>query len=182
MIKARELYKDFGYKKWENFNNNIEKAIQLYGNSEGVTIEPTVTPQSIGSGAVRLIKDYVINEQGVEVIKKLCGSMKPLASIPVRNEVAICSQLIKYFSHKNIKTKFQYRLTPFVFDLQVGSVFFEFDEQYHSGKVQSNIDKKKTEAATMNGFTVVRGFVTDDIVDIIIRIEEALTKNIDKSK
>lgn len=34
----------------------------------------------------------------------------------------------------------------------------------------------------MNGFTVVRGFVTDDIVDIIIRIEEALTKNIDKSK
>lgn len=171
---ARNLQKKLGYKKWDNFHNVINKAIQISKHNKDVYINQIKSPSKIGSNAVRYIIDYTINNNGVDLLKRMTGASKPTSNYSIRNETFYISLLKKYYECKKFKFDFQFRVDKYLFDCKIGDVLFEFDEPHHSNTKQSAIDNLKDICAKENGYKIVRANCNDDIIDIIIRINHII--------
>lgn len=172
---CRNLYKKLGFATWENFNFNVEKAIQLINSgSYSGTIKKTSKTVSIGSGAKREIIDYLIDDDALNLIKQLSYN-KIVGKPAVRNEIAILTLLKKYCDGKQIDFQMQYKLNNFKYDALINNnLLLEFDEQHHCRKKQQIIDLEKTNLAIEHGFYILRVGIKDDIIDIILKMEQIL--------
>ncbi len=170
---ARDLQIEMGYADWRNFHNLIEKAKQILGED---CVTKTSRSVQLPKKAKRNIVDYELSERAVKFIRIISG--KPTAkNVRVRNEIIIIEQLKRYYHSKNIPIVFQFKLASFRYDCKIGDkILFEFDEQHHQTKRQIIIDSKKTKYAELFGFIMLRAKIEDDVVDIIIRINDALSK------
>ena len=175
MYSCREIYKTIGFDRWENFNHNVEKAIQLIqsGTHRGTIIESHKLVE-IGSGAKRRIIDYTIDDDALELIKQLSYN-KTIGEIAVRNEVVLLSLLRKYCVAKGNSFEGQFLLSGFRYDALIGGrILLEFDEQHHGRGKQKYIDDEKNRIAQQNNFKIVRVGIRDDIIDIILKVEKEM--------
>ena len=172
MISARNVYKELRYVEWRNFDRLIGKAMQLIAHgTESGSIRPFMTNAKIGSGAVRAIKDYWLDDTAIELINKISQN-KLGKKIALRNETVILTMIEKYCKAKKLKFAPQFPLGGFVYDCCVdGSALIEFDELHHSAKRQRKIDADKDLTAAGNNFTLHRFSVEHDIVDILLVLE-----------
>ena len=128
----------------------------------------------IGSGAKRKIIDYLIDDDALELIKQLSYN-KTIGEIAVRNEVVLLTLLDKYCKAKGMSFEGQYFLSGFRYDALInGNILLEFDEQHHGKGKQKYIDAEKDKLAQENGFKIVRFGISDDIIDIILRVEKEM--------
>lgn len=178
MVRAREVYEKIGYKEWRNFNNLIEKAIQLISNgSERGVIMKTEKIVKIGKGAIRSILDYELDAEAVNILMRIssCKLNKP---IRLRNETVVLTMLKKYCALKGIPFDFQFELGGYRYDCRVNkNVLIEFDEQQHLVKRQKEIDDKKDLVARLNGYEIIRFDISSDIVDILHEIGRIIPIN-----
>lgn len=174
-MTARELRIKLGYSEWATFKGVISKAISLsVGNSEHY-LRKTTKEVKIGSGAVRKVLDYELNDNDIELIRLLTGTNKPTSPYKIRNETILISLLKKYYQSRNISVIFQYRLGTYRFDCLVGdNLLFEFDEPPHAQHHNKVKDDVKSDFAISGKYQVVRATLSDDIIDIVIRINNKL--------
>lgn len=69
--KARELCEKLGYKRWENFSDVIDKAMDVCrdeGQDDAYHFRPAAKMVSIGSGSLRKVKDYVLTPYALYLI------------------------------------------------------------------------------------------------------------------
>lgn len=172
MVRAREIYKSMGYVEWRNFNNLIEKAIQLINNGvERGVILKTERIAKIGYGAIRSIIDYELDADAVDILKRI-SSYKLNKAIRLRNEAVVLTMLEKYCKLKAIPFEFQFALDGYKYDCIVNSnILIEFDEQQHVTKRQRDVDGKKNFSAKSGGYKMIRFDISNDIIDIICAIE-----------
>lgn len=172
---ARDIKGRFGYKEWRNFDGVIKRAIHLINFTccDGV-IKKTRRNVTIGSGAIREINDYLLDHDGLELIKKLSSSQKLNNIFSIRNESVVLQLIEKYCREKAIFFSFQYFLEEYRFDCIVGeNILIEFDEPHHIWNTkQKIIDAKKEKIALLNGCKIFRIDLNMDIVDIILYIEK----------
>ncbi len=172
MITARKLQQEVNYKEWRNFNSLILRAKNLINNGvESGFIKDTEYPVNIGSGAIRLVEDYELDNDAVNLIKKLALSYKLGNSYSTRNETAVLGLLQKYCVNKGYVYDFQFNLDKFIFDFRCENILLEFDEPHHQTKRQKKTDLDKEHIAIENGYKLFRFTLRNDIVDIIICIE-----------
>ena len=175
LISARDVYREYGYARWENFANLIKRAQNLIESGERLgRITETRKPVTTGFGAVRQIVDYLLDDTAAILVGELASSVKLTGHFHIRNETVLLGLARKYCMSKGIMFKFQYPLSGFVYDALVGdSVLIEFDEPGHlKGTRQRGIDAQKDVAAQKAGLTLLRFDLTHDIIDIIVAIEE----------
>jgi very-short-patch-repair endonuclease len=172
MITARKLQKHVSYKEWRNFNTLIIRAKNLIANGveNGIIIEIKHTVL-IGSGAVRIIDDYELDNDAENLIKRLSLSYKLGKSYSTRNETAVLGLLQKYCVNKGFSYDFQFKLDNFFYDFRCELILIEFDEPHHQNRRQKKTDLNKESAATKNGYKLFRFTLKDDIVDMINCIE-----------
>jgi very-short-patch-repair endonuclease len=172
MTSARKLQLETKYEKWDNFNNLIARAKNLitHGLYAGEIID-TECSINIGSGAVRCVKDYLLDKHSERLIKKMALSYKLGKVFLMRNETAVLGLLQKYCKHKGYYSEFQFHLGCYIFDFRCENLLIEFDEPSHIGKRQKNVDALKNKTAQENGYLIFRFGLTHDIVDIIFCVE-----------
>lgn len=172
MKSARNLQKEVNYKEWRNFNTLILRAKNLISNGvESGVIKEAECAINIGSGAIRLVEDYELDEQAVQLIKRLALAYKLGKSHSTRNETAILGLLQKYCINKNYKYGFQFKLDNYIFDFQCENILIEFDEPHHENKRQQKIDADKDGVAKRNKYKLFRFTLYNDVIDIILCIE-----------
>ena len=174
MYSCRDIYKsEFGYKRWENFNDVIKQVLQLHKSGIiDVDISKTTKTVEIGRHAKRDIVDYVIDDRTKNVILSFCPN-KIHRVKPVRNETVVMGLLEKYFNAKGIEFEFQKHIGDYVADALVGGkIIIEHDEPYHTKVTIKKRDSKKDAFYTENGYKIFRCETDDDVVDIIIGIEK----------
>lgn len=75
-------------------------------------------------------------------------------------EAAKYAKLERKLKAEGIRHKFEYPLTPFIFDLALKfngkKVLIEFDGRYHDSGPQENRDKQKNKVAKANGWLLLR--------------------------
>lgn len=169
---ARSLYKEVGYCKWDKFHLVVKKAIQLINNGlQKGNIKESHVEIKIGSGAVRKIIDYTIDEDGLILIYNLCSKHKIVNVKEIRNETQILRLVEKYCLFIGLSFKFQYRLDKYLYDACVNDkVLIEFDEDHHTTIAQNKIDAIKDNTAKQNGYQILRFDTHCDIIDIIIKL------------
>jgi hypothetical protein len=166
--KARKIYKKIGYVKWENFDNLIGRAKNLIANAiKTGEIEDTHLIVDLGCGAKRKIKDYLLDDDALNLLSELSCSHKLNKVFSIRNEIAIISLLKKYCAIKKIPFKFQYKLGSYIYDCRINNFLLEFDEPHHKGSRQKTIDWNKDIVAKKNNYKIIRIELKDDIMDII---------------
>ena len=172
MTTARKLQKDYNYKEWRNFNTLILRAKNLIANGveNGVILDIKHTVP-IGSGAVRIIDDYELDNDAENLIKKLSLSYKLGGSYTTRNETAILGLLQKYCIHKGFLYDFQFKLDKYIYDFCCEHILIEFDEPHHQNSRQNRTDLNKENTAIENGYKLFRFTLKDDVVDMIKCIE-----------
>ena len=172
MVYGRDLSKNMEYVRWENFNNLVEKAVQLINSgTEKGTITRITKLVSTGKNAKRNITDYEIDMDAVNLLERL-SSYKLNKSIRLRNETVILTMVKKYCTLKKIPFVFQFRINEFRYDCCVNNnTLIEFDEQQHHHSKQIAIDERKNIAAQLNGFKLIRFNISHDIIDIIIELD-----------
>lgn len=179
MISARGLCSTMGYSEWRNFDRVVEKAKQLIasGICDGV-INDTTLEVSLGSGAIRKVRDYLVDDKGMETILSLCASKLRNDRPQARNETALLALVKKYCAGKGVPFAFQAALEQYVYDACVaGRILIEFDEQHHfTSKSQRSIDVCKEETASRLGYSLLRFKVSHDIIDIILEIDRCLAQ------
>jgi very-short-patch-repair endonuclease len=175
MITARNLQQEVNYKEWRNFNTLIIRAKNLINNGveSGFILDAKCTV-NIGSGAVRIVDDYKLDEDAANLIKRLALSYKLGKSYSTRNETAILGLLQKYCVNKGYLHGFQYKLDKFIFDFRCENILIEFDEPHHQNKRQEKTDMEKEKVAVGNDYKLFRFTLQNDIVDIILCIEANL--------
>ena len=174
LVRARTIYVDMGYVRWRRFNGLVGRARNLIANGEAMgVIKCTTTQVAIGSGAIRRVRDYLLDEQAVELVTKLSSSVKLNGYYHIRNECVILGLLKKYCTARDIHFEFQQRCGTAVFDAVIGRrIAIEFDEPHHIEDVEQRIrDKAKDAIATDFGLTVLRFTIVHDIVDVILAVE-----------
>ncbi len=172
MITARSLQKEVNYKEWRNFNTLILRAKNLISNGvESGVIKETECAVNIGSGAIRLVEDYELDERAVYLIKRLALAYKLGKSYSTRNETAVLGLLQKYCVSKNYFHDFQFKLENYIFDFQCENILIEFDEPQHQNRRQRAIDIDKENIAKKNNYKLFRFTLHNDIIDIIMYIE-----------
>lgn len=170
-MNARKLQKQLNYIDWRNFNNLILRAENLIKNGiENGLITKTICTVKLGSGSLRNIPDYYMDERAQILIKKLALSYKLNKSYLIRNETSILSLLQKYCIYKNIDYEFQFKLDKYIYDFKYEKTLIEFDEPHHKETRQSFIDEEKNINAKNNGFKIVRIGLHKDIIDLIIML------------
>ena len=176
MVRARDICESMGYKTWRNFNNLIEKAIQLInsGTERGIILK-TDTIVKTGYGANRKIVDYELDDDAVNVLKCI-SSYKLNKAIRLRNESVMLTLLKKYCYLKGISFDFQFNLDKYKYDCCINNnILIEFDEQQHAVNRQKIIDEKKNEVAKLFGYHVMRFDISNDIVDIIDTLDRYMS-------
>lgn len=172
MKKARELQIECGYAKWERFHGVLLRADNIIRNGfRDGSITKCEKMSCLGSGAIRRIIDYLVDEGAENLIKELCLSYKINGSYCIRNEAATLSLLKKYCRYKGFSYEFQYKINNFVYDFRCNKILIEFDEPHHNESRQKLVDLKKDEFAILNGFRISRVTLATDIIDLIIEIE-----------
>ena len=174
LVRARAIYVDMGYVQWRRFDGLVGRARNLIANGEAMgLIKCTTTQVAIGSGAIRRVRDYLMDEQAVELVSKLSSSMKLNGYYHIRNECVILGLLKKYCTARSIHFEFQQRCGTAVFDAVIGRrIAIEFDEPHHVEDVEQRIrDKVKDAVATVFGLTVLRFTIVHDVVDVILAVE-----------
>lgn len=167
-MRARILYSELGYIEFRNFDNLIYRCAQLIDNGvENGIITPCTTQIKIGSGAVRVIKDYELDEQAEFLVRRMAIGFKTSGTYPIRNETVMLGLLKKFCVLNNIDHDFQFNLNGFVYDFRYENVLVEFDENHHRTKRQKNIDGSKDKEAIDNGYEIIRFNFCHDIIDII---------------
>ena len=177
---ARKIQKELKYSKWENFNGLIKRTINLINSGIRLgKITESFIEVKTGKGAIRKVKDYILDEDALIIIKELSLSYKTANFFTVRNETLILSLVEKYFKAKNVEFVFQKRINPFVFDAFIGNkVLIEFDELHHQNSNRQKItDSKKNRISSDNGFKVIRLTLDMDIIDCIIKINSELNNS-----
>lgn len=136
-------------------------------------IKCTTAPVAIGNGAIRRVRDYLLDEPAVELVTKLSSSVKLNGYYHIRNECVILGLLKKYCTARNIHFEFQQRYGTAVFDAVIGRrIAIEFDEPHHAEDVEQRIrDRAKDAIATDFGLTMLRFMIVHDIVDVILAVE-----------
>jgi very-short-patch-repair endonuclease len=171
---ARDIQHLLGYTEWRNFEGVIKRAVQIIVNtqSEGI-IQKTTKNVKIGSGAIRGVKDYKIDENGFILIRKLSASQKLNNAFEIRNETIFLQLIQKYCSKLSIKFEYQYKLHNYRFDCKIGeNLLIEFDEPHHSYSTsQKRIDIDKNKIASDNNFKIFRIDLDMDIIDVIVIIQ-----------
>lgn len=174
---ARQIQKELNYVKWENFNGLIKRAINLInsGIKIGVIKESHISIET-GKGAIRKVKDYILNDDALILIKELALSYKTANFNSGRNETLILSLVEKYFNAKKIEFVFQKRIQAFVFDAFIANkLLIEFDEFHHqNSNRQKIIDSRKNKISADNNLKLIRLTLNMDIIDCIIKINSEL--------
>ena len=176
MVSARDIKDEMGYKEWRNFNNLIERAVQLInsGTERGVILK-TEKMAKIGRGAIRIVVDYELDSDAIDILQRI-SSYKLNKSIRLRNEAVVLTMLEKYCKLKAIPFDFQYELDGYKYDCLInGNVLMEFDEQQHTTKRQIVVDKEKNTTAKLGGYKMIRFDISNDIIDIICAVDEHIT-------
>ena len=63
LVRARAIYVDMGYVRWRRFDGLVGRARNLIANGEAMgVIKCTTTQVAIGSGAIRRVRDYLLDE------------------------------------------------------------------------------------------------------------------------
>ena len=176
MVSARDICEDMGYRRWENFNALVRKAIQLINSgAERGTIVETKRVVKIGCGTNRFIVDFELDADAVDILNRI-SSNKQNKSIRTRNEAVILSMLEKYCKLKSIPFDFQFELNGYKYDCIVNKeILIEFDEQHHSRQRQKNIDEKKNLSAERGGYKMIRFDISNDIIDIICAVDKHIS-------
>jgi DNA-damage-inducible protein D len=94
---ARDLMRLLGYKKWENFENAIEKAkesCRLSGNSLQDHFSEVMTPIELGQGRIKHVDDIMLTRLACYLIAQNGDSNK--------NEIAYAQS---YFAHQTRKAE-----------------------------------------------------------------------------
>lgn len=176
MLYAREIYKGMGYIRWENFNNLIEKAIQLINNGVEIGFINRVSKfVTIGSGAKRSVIDYELDLEAINLLERI-SSHKLNKSIRIRNETIILTMIKKYCDLKGIPFSFQFRINKFIYDCCINNnILLEFDEHHHDrdGR-QKLVDINKNSIAQSNNYKLIRFNVSHDIIDIIVELDKQI--------
>lgn len=169
--KARDIYKELGYIRWENFNSIMLKSIQLINNGlHKGEINEIISLVLIGKTAKRAIIDYEFDDDSLLLIKRISSKVKILGVPRERNEVQILLLLKKYCQYKDIKFEPQKRVNNFYFDALINNTLIEFDEIHHLKTGQLKIDNKKDKTALKNGYNILRITIYSDIIDIIQKL------------
>ena len=174
LVSARAIYVDMGYVQWRRFDGLVGRARHLIANGEAMgVIKCTTAPIAIGHGAIRQVRDYLLDEAAVELVTKLSSSVKLNGYYHIRNECVILGLLKKYCTARDIHFEFQQRCGTAVFDAVIGRrIAIEFDEPHHAQDVEERIrDRAKDAIATDFGLTVLRFRIVHDIVDVILAVE-----------
>lgn len=173
-MTARNLRSKLGYKQWRSFNGIIERAQQIINSGEAVGIIVKTTYQAkLGSGSIRLIDDFELDDMAVDIIAKLSEHSKlHTRKLRMRNETILLGLLKKYCDGKNISFQFQAQKGSFRFDAMVErKILIEFDEPHHGLYNQGIIDDAKDEWAKANDYILLRFDLSMDIIDMIFSIE-----------
>jgi len=175
MVYARDIYKNMEYARWENFNNLVEKALQLINNGvECGNIKQTTKLVTLGSGSKRSIIDYELDIDAIKLLERI-SSHKLNKSIRLRNETVILTMVKKYCVLKGIPFNFQFRINEFTYDCCINNhILIEFDEQQHRRSIQKLIDEKKNKTSQLNGYELIRFNISHDIIDIIIELDKRM--------
>ncbi|MEO8165084.1 MAG: hypothetical protein ABI619_06765 [Betaproteobacteria bacterium] len=163
-----------GYVQWRRFDGLVGRARHLIANGEAMgMIKCTTMRVAIGSGAIRRVRDYLLDERAVELVTKLSSSVKLNGYYHIRNECVILGLLKKYCTARHIHFEFQKRCGTAVFDAVIGRrIAIEFDEPHHAQDVEQRTrDKAKDAIANDFGLTVLRFTIVHDIVDVILAVE-----------
>ncbi|HVS71337.1 MAG TPA: hypothetical protein VHQ47_08800 [Phycisphaerae bacterium] len=177
-ITARQVYQSLGYQDWRNFDALVMRVSQLirHGQCCG-SISKTTSIVAIGSGAVRAVPDYVLDQDAVSAITFAASSFKANVHLVRRNETVILSLLGKWCHGRGLSFVHQYRTGGFIYDAFVGGrVLVEFDEPHHATRRQSQTDAKKDAAAFAANLAITRFTLEHDIIDVIRGIELAMEK------
>lgn len=168
MYNARSVYKELGYKKWENFQGIVIKAEQLIKNGlHNGNITKSKIKVDLAKGAKRDIVDWTFDENAFDLVRNICGNMKLVNGQKVRNEIEVLNLLKKYCEYRSIIFEFQYALGKYRFDCIVGKTLIEFDEPHHLSKRSIASDLIKEGYANSMGYSVVKVDVFTDIIDLI---------------
>lgn len=173
MITARKLQHQVKYARWERFNSLIKRAKNLIAN--GVAhgeIKEIMVPARLGSGAIRLILDYELDDAAASLARQLALSYKLGSSFCIRNETVILELLRKYCTHKGYSFDFQFPLGGKIYDFRCGKKLIEFDEPHHDSRRHALNDLIKNEIAAQGGFSILRFTLSHDIIDILIALEK----------
>ena len=74
---ARKIQKELKYSKWENFNGLIKRTINLINSGIRLgKITESFIEVKTGKGAIRKVKDYILDEDALIIIKELSLSYK----------------------------------------------------------------------------------------------------------
>ena len=174
VYSCRDIYKsEFGYKRWENFDDMIKQVLQLHESGIiNVDIFKTTKTVEIGCHAKRDIIDYIIDDKTKDVILSFRPN-KMHRIKPVRNETVIMGLLEKYFNAKGIEFEFQQRIGEYVADALIGGeIVIEYDEPHHAKSPVKKRDNEKDTFYAENGYKIFRCGADDDVIDIIIGVEK----------
>lgn len=167
-MNARELCNQLGYSEFRHFHPVIERCMNIINNGlEKGVITPSTKEVKIGSGAMRILKDYHLDYDAENLVRRMATGFKTNGSYPIRNETALFSLLKKFCVLNNIDHEFQFNLKDFVYDFRFENVLIEFDENHHLTKRQKIIDEIKNTTALDNGYEIIRFDFSNDIIDIL---------------
>jgi very-short-patch-repair endonuclease len=167
-MKARELCKELEYSEFRHFDPVILRCLNLINNGldKGV-ITPCTKEAEIGSGAIRIVKDYDLDNDAERLVRKMAVGFKMNGSYPIRNETALFSLLKKFCLLNSIEHEFQFKLGEFIYDFRYEKTLIEFDESHHATARQTKVDKAKNQVAVDNGYEILRFGFQHDIIDIL---------------
>ena len=173
---ARKLKDELNYAEWRNFEGVIKRAKQLiiHQHLNGEIIKTSLNIE-IGSGALRKVVDYKLDETAEKLITELASSFKLNNFFKIRNETVVIQLIEKYCVLKGLMFQFQFSLNQYYFDCLVNkSILIEFDEPHHQNNRQKIIDKSKDLISKQNNYLLLRVNLDMDIIDIIHFIDKNL--------
>jgi hypothetical protein len=176
---ARELYKNSGYARWENFENLVKRAENLIKNGvkKGI-IEHSKKGIKLGGDAIRQVKDYTLDNMAYNLINELSCSYKLNNCYIFRNETSCLLMVKKFFENKKIPCCFQKRIGCFVFDMMIDNrIAIEFNEPHHEQHRQFVLDRNKISYCNLNNIQIRSYDLSNDAIDIILDVQEILDKS-----
>lgn len=167
-MKARILCKQLEYSEFRHFDQLIDRCLNLINNGlEKGVISPCMSEIEIGSGAIRIVKDYDLDHDAELLIRKMATGFKLGGVYPIRNETALFSLLKKFCLLNDIEHDFQFKLWGFIYDFRYENTLIEFDETHHATTLNKSIYKVKNQLAIDSGYEILRFGFEHDIIDIL---------------